>query len=55
MANIDKISSALGIPWHTSKDLPFSFHPMFISLIWDLCQLAVELTLAKKEKYLTAI
>jgi len=55
MDDIDAISSKLGIPWETSKDILFSFRPVFIGLIWDLRLLTVELTPARKEKYLSAI
>jgi len=55
MDDLDTISSTLGIPWETSKDIPFTFRPVFIGLIWDISLLTVELTQTKKEKYLLAI
>jgi len=55
MDDIDALSATLGIPWETSKDIPFSAAPTFIGFIWDLCQLTVCLAPAKKTKYLAVI
>jgi len=55
ISDIENISYQLGIPWESSKDIPISFCPTFIGLIWDLQHLPVEIMLTKWEKYLMAI
>jgi len=55
VADIDAISSELGIPLEISKDIPFSCKPTFISFLWDLDHLTVELPSSKREKYLAVI
>lgn len=53
--DIDRISTDLGIPWETSKDIPFSDQPTFIGLTWDLTNRTVRLAKSKHVKYLNAI
>ena len=55
MSDIDNISQELGIPWETSKDIPFSSTPLFIGFIWDLDCRTVQLSEPKCMKYITAI
>ena len=55
MSDIDNISQELGIPWETSKDIPFSSTPLFIGFIWDLDRCTVQLSEPKRMKYITAI
>ena len=52
---IDEITAPLGIPWETSKDVPFSSVITFAGLSWDLDQKKVSLLDSKKEKYRKAI
>ena len=53
--DIDKVTTPLGIPWETSKDIPFSNVVPFISFSWNLVEKRVELPDSKKKKYLLAI
>lgn len=53
--SIDKITEPLGIPWESSKDIPFGFEVPFIGFLWDLENKKVSLSEAKKQKYLCAI
>ena len=53
--DIDNISSPLGIPWETSKDIPFGDTVPFIGFSWSLTEKKVFLPPLKKEKYLCAI
>jgi hypothetical protein len=55
MADIDALSDILGIPWETSKDIPFSDIAPFIGFSWDLTNRTVCLPQNKREKYLQAI
>ena len=55
MADIDRLSVSLGIPWETSKDIPFTTTPTFIGFIWDLRLLTVSLSPSKITKYLASI
>ena len=52
---IDKITAPLGIPWETSKDVPFNSVITFTGLSWDLERKTVALPNSKKEKYNQAI
>ena len=53
--DIDHISNDLGIPWEASKDVPFSDHPTFIGLTWNLTNRMVCLTEPKHIKYVMAL
>jgi hypothetical protein len=55
MADIDRLSAELGIPWETTKDIPFSFEVPFIGFLWNLPALTVSIPERKKSKYLAAI
>jgi len=55
MADIDRISEELGIPWETKKDIPFQSRVPFIGLLWDLDNHTVSITDSKRSKYLSAI
>ena len=52
---VDEITDPLGIPWETSKDVPFNLVIVFAGLSWDLDQKSVALPEAKREKYTQAI
>ena len=52
---IDEITSPLGIPWETSKDIPFSYIVPFLGFSWNLSEKRVSLPESKKVKYLRAI
>lgn len=54
-ADIDRLSSQMGVPWDTSKDHPFSHQVPFTGLVWNLRDLVVSLPDKKREKYLLAI
>ena len=53
--DIDRISSALGIPWEISKDMPFASSTIYIGLLWDLDSRTVSLTQKKSLKYILSI
>ena len=53
--DIDELTSPLGIPWETSKDVHFSYVVPFIGFTWDLIEKRVSLPESKKVKYLHAI
>jgi len=55
MWDIGRLSNLLGIPWETSKDIPFSTTPTFIGFIWDLDNPTISLIMNKITKYLNAI
>lgn len=55
MADVDKLSSELGIPWEETKDIPFGTEVPFIGFTWNLTNKTVELSKSKKAKYLEAI
>ncbi|KAJ3504587.1 hypothetical protein NLJ89_g7862 [Agrocybe chaxingu] len=55
LADIDRLSERLGIPWEASKDVPFGSSPPYIGLIWDLDARSVSLAPAKVAKYTLAI
>ena len=52
---IDNITGPLGIPWESSKDVPFCNVVPFIGFTWDLREKRVSLPESKKEKYIRAI
>jgi hypothetical protein len=52
---INEVTDPLGIPWETSKDVPFSSKITFAGLSWDLNQKKVSLPDSKKMKYSQAI
>ncbi|KAF7325195.1 Reverse transcriptase ribonuclease h [Mycena kentingensis (nom. inval.)] len=54
-ADVDSISTPLGMPWKASKDIPFSSSAPFTGLIWDLEKRTVALPDSKKAKYLATI
>ena len=43
LADIDRISTELGIPWERSKDVNFSLSFPFIGFIWDIEKKVVSL------------
>ena len=43
LADIDRISTKLGIPWERSKDVNFSSSFPFIGFIWDIEKKVVSL------------
>ena len=53
--DVDKVTTPLGIPWETSKDVPFSNVVPFIGFSWNLVEKRVELPDSKKKKYLLSI
>ena len=55
MEDIDRIYSELGVPWETTKDVPFATSVPFIGFIWDIAELQVSIPTKKKTKYLEAI
>lgn len=54
-ADIDNLSSPLGIPWEREKDLPFARSTTYIGFEWDLATMRVSLPAKKKTKYLATI
>ena len=54
-ADIDNLSSPLGIPWEREKDMPFARSTTYIGFVWDLATMRVSLPSKKKTKYLAAI
>ena len=54
-ANIDRISSLLGIQWELSKSVPFGTEVLYLSFHWDLRVCMVHLLEEKRVKYLTVI
>jgi len=52
---INEITAPLGIPWETSKDVPFNSIITFAGLSWDIERKMVSLPEPKKEKYCQAI
>ena len=53
--NINQLTDPLGIPWESSKDVPFTTTITFAGLTWDLDRKSVSLPDSKKGKYLCAI
>lgn len=54
-ADIDALSSEMGIPWEPAKDIPFCSTPPFTGFIWNLDERTVDLSTEKRVKYLHAI
>ena len=54
-ADIDALSEQLGIPWESSKTIPFSSMVPFLGFHWDLSNKTVEIMEEKKNKYKDAI
>jgi len=52
---IDEVTIPLGIPWETSKDVPFGSIVTFAGFSWDLDRKRVSLPESKKAKYTQAI
>ena len=52
---IDESTKPLGIPWESSKDIPFNHAVPFIGFLWDLRERSVSLPEPKKLKYRLAI
>ena len=52
---INDVTAPLGIPWETSKDVPFSSIITFAGFAWDLDKKKVSLPNTKGEKYVQAI
>ena len=55
LADVDKISADLGIPWQIEKDRPFTAEFTFTGLVWNLDSRQVSLPQSKAVKYRTAI
>ena len=53
--DIDRLSNKLGIPWETSKTIPFGSTVFYLCFIWDLDTRIVTISVEKKLKYLNAI
>jgi hypothetical protein len=49
------LSEALGIPWESSKTIPFSYKVPYLGFMWDLQACTMAIPSQKKEKYLVAI
>lgn len=54
-ADIDCVTNALGIPWETSKDVPFTSKVPFTGLLWDLEVRCMSLTQEKRTRYLDTL
>lgn len=53
--DIDHLSDLLGIPWESSKTIPFSSTAPYLGFVWNLESRTVSLSEAKKIKYKDAI
>jgi hypothetical protein len=53
--DIDALSEQLGIPWESSKTIPFSEVIPFLGFFWDLSNKTIEIAEEKKNKYKDAI
>ena len=53
--DIDLLSDELGIPWETSKTIPFRSIVPYLGFVWDLNARSVAIPAEKKLKYLDAI
>lgn len=53
--DINLVTDPLGVPWETSKDIPFNKIVIFAGFAWDLDEKTVALPETKKEKYRRAI
>lgn len=54
-ADINHASVPLGFPWELTKDTVFAIVVLYLGLMWNLAKLTVQLSAAKKAKYLAAI
>jgi hypothetical protein len=54
-ADIDGLSTYLGIKWETSKSIPFGMEVPYLGFRWDLGQRTVHLLPEKKTRYLAFI
>ena len=54
-ADIDYVSSLLGIPWENTKTIPFGHSFPYLGFSWDLQARTVTIPPTKKEKYSDAI
>jgi hypothetical protein len=54
-ADIDYVSSLLGIPWESTKTIPFWHSFPYLGFSWDLQAHMVTIPPTKKEKYSDAI
>ena len=55
LTDIDLLSDELGIPWETSKTIPFRSIVPYLDFVWDLNACSVAIPVEKKLKYLDAI
>lgn len=55
MADIDRVSDTLGIPWEHRKDIPFQNTITYIGFEWNIEAREVSIPQAKKQKYLSSI
>ncbi|PPQ84408.1 hypothetical protein CVT24_009521 [Panaeolus cyanescens] len=55
MDDIDRVSTTLGIPWQSSKDIQFSSSAPYFGFIWGLQDCTVALSPEKASKYKEAI
>ncbi|PPQ86833.1 hypothetical protein CVT24_000128, partial [Panaeolus cyanescens] len=55
MDDINRVSTTLGIPWQSSKDIQFSSSAPYFGFIWDLSDCTVALSPEKASKYKEAI
>lgn len=55
LEEIDNVTKPLGVPWESSKDIPFNHVVPFIGFSWNIEQKTVSLPEPKKEKYAQAI
>ena len=53
--DIDLLSDELGIPWETSKTIPFGSIVPYLGFLWDLNMRSVAIPAEKKLKYLNTI
>ena len=53
--DIDLISEELGIPWESSKTIPFAMVIPYLGFLWDLDTHTVAILTEKKARYLSAI
>ncbi|KAF7348033.1 Reverse transcriptase/ribonuclease H [Mycena sanguinolenta] len=54
-ADIDRVTTALGMPWALDKDIMFAHEFPFTGFVWNLIDNTVSLGSEKKTKYLLAI
>jgi hypothetical protein len=54
-ADINALSEKLGIPWETSKTIPFNNSVPYLGFNWDLSLRTVSITTTKRAKYKAAI